>query len=215
MRFADLAAAPDARIEDLALALAAALRDDVDREAARARLDGLAGEVAVAVVDAGGGAEAQLGALAGVLHGRHGFAGDDESYDDPRNSYLDVVLERGRGLPITLSVLYVAVAHRAGIALAGFGLPGHFVAGHVGVAPPLLVDPFGGGRRVPTPPGAQPWTAHATAMRMLNNLVGSFGRRGDVGAAIRAAELRLALPSAGGEREALEVEARALRARLN
>ncbi len=210
VEFATLAAAPDARVEELALALAAAFRADVDRAAVLERLDALAAEV-----DRPAEPEAQLAALAAVLHGRHGFTGDREAYDDPRNSMLDAVLARRRGLPITLSVLWVAVAHRAGIPLAGFGLPGHYVAGHVGVAPPLLVDPFAGGERVPAPPGARPWTAHATAMRMLNNLVGSYQRRGDVGGAIRAAELRLALPSAGAERSALQVEARALRARLN
>ncbi len=214
MRFAALATAPDARVEDLALAIAAELRGDVDRDAALAALDVLAADVLDAVAGRTD-PEAQLEALAGTLHDRHGLIGDTDAYDDPQNSFLDLVLERRLGLPITLSVVYVAVAHRAGIPLAGFGLPGHFVAGHVGVAPPLLIDPFAGGTRVPTPTGSRPWTAHATAMRILNNLVGSYRRRGDVGGAIRAAELRLALPAEGGERQALEVEARALRARLN
>ena len=209
--FPALAARPDARVEDLALALAAEF-GTVDREAALARLDALAEQV-IAALPAGADPEDELATLVAVLAVRHEFTGDTESYDEPVNSMLDRVLERRRGLPITLSVLYVAVAHRAGIALAGFGLPGHFVCGHVGADPPLLVDPFGGGARLPTPAGAAPWTPHATALRMLNNLVGAYERRGDVGRAIRAAELRLALPV--GDRTPLEVEARALRARLN
>jgi hypothetical protein len=209
--FSELAARHDARIEDLALALAAELRP-VDREAALARLDALAEHV-IAALPAEPDPEDELAALVAVLAGRHEFTGDTESYDDPVNSMLDRVLERRRGLPITLSVLYVAVGHRAGIALAGFGLPGHYVCGHVGTDPPLLLDPFGGGVRVPAPAGAAPWPPHATALRMLNNLVGSYERRGDVGRAIRAAELRLALPV--GDRTALETEARSLRARLN
>jgi len=216
MTFTALAARPDARVEDLALALADALRPaEVDAGATRERLDALGAAVAAAVPPAAGPAQ-ELEALAAVLHGEHGYTGDAADYDAPENSMLDlVVLERHRGLPITLSVLWVAVAHRAGIALAGFGLPGHFVAGHVGLAPPLLIDPFAGGGRIPTPSGARPWPAHATALRMLTNLVEAHQHRGDLGTAIRAAELRLALPAEGRHRTELEVEARALRARLN
>jgi len=61
----------------------------------------------------------------------------------------------------------------------------------------------------------RPWTPHETTMRMLNNLVASFARRGDLGHAIRAAELRLALPSGEDERARNEQETRALRARMN
>ena len=65
---------------------------------------------------------------------------------------LDLVLTRRRGLPILLSVVYVEVARRAGIQIAGVGLPGHFVVGHFGTDPPVLLDPFaGGGRYTPTP----------------------------------------------------------------
>ena len=66
-------------------------------------------------------------------------------YDHPDNSMLDLVLTRRRGLPILLSVVYVEVARRAGIELAGVGLPGHFVVGHFGAEPAALLDPFAGG----------------------------------------------------------------------
>ena len=131
---------------------------------------------------------------------------------------LDRVLERRRGLPILLSTVYVEVARRASVPLAGVGLPGHYVVGHFGAAEPLLLDPFGGGVR--TTPGAaaalvRPWTPPETLMRMLNNLVPAFRRRGDLAGALRAAELRLALPAGAGERERVRAELAALRAHLN
>ena len=131
---------------------------------------------------------------------------------------LDRVLERRRGLPILLSVVYVEVARRAGVPLAGVGLPGHYVVGHFGAPEPLLLDPFGGGVRItPDAPASlvRPWTPHETAMRMLNNLVPSYRRRGDLAGAIRAAELRLALPAAEALRDTLATELRTLQARLN
>jgi regulator of sirC expression with transglutaminase-like and TPR domain len=160
----------------------------------------------------------QAQACAAVLGERHGFAGDRAHYDQPDNSMLHRVLERRRGLPILLCVVYVEVARRAGIPLAGVGLPGHFVVAHFGAAPPPLIDPFAGGAPVEgdVPAGLmRPWSAHETALRMLNNLVSSFARRGRIEEAIRAARLRLALPIPEGERARMVAEARALEARLN
>ena len=215
--FADLAAAADPPLDALALAIAADLRD-VDADRAMARLDLLGEEVAEAAAAEDGSPEGEVRACAGVLAGAYGFAGDREQYDDPPNSMLDLVLERRRGLPILLSVVYVEVARRADIALAGVGLPGHYVAGHFAATPPLLLDPFSGGGVVTTdaePGEVRPWTAHETAMRMLNNLVLAYERRGNVGAALRCAEMRLELPAAPALRETLETELRSLHARLN
>jgi regulator of sirC expression with transglutaminase-like and TPR domain len=161
---------------------------------------------------------AQVRACAALLGGLHEFAGDREEYDHPDNSMLDVVLRRRRGLPILLSVIYVEAARRAGIPLAGVGLPGHFVVGHFGAAQPVLIDPFARGARIDARVAGhlvRPWGAQEIAMRMLNNLVGSFIRRGDLGAAIRAGEMRLALPADAARREALRTDLRGLRARLN
>ena len=121
------------------------------------------------------------------------------------------------GLPILLSVVYVEAARRAGIELAGVGLPGHYVVGHFGPADPLLVDPFAGGARLEVGNAAEvsPWGAHQTAVRMLNNLVGSYQRRHDLTRAIRAAELRLELPLADGHAAAFTAQLQALRAVLN
>jgi regulator of sirC expression with transglutaminase-like and TPR domain len=214
--FARLAEAPDPPIEELALAMAAELRE-TDRAAARARLDALGEQLAS--LASGGSAELEAWACAELLGGREGLAGDRLEYDNPDNSMLDLVLERRRGLPIALSVVYVAAARRAGIdQLAGVGLPGHFVVAHFGASPPLVLDPFSGGVRVEVqaPPRlVRPWTAHETALRMLNNLVAAYTRRARLGDAIVAARLRLALPLPDAERVRVEEELVSLSARLN
>ena len=131
---------------------------------------------------------------------------------------LDRVLERRRGLPIGLSVVYVEAARRADVPLAGVGLPGHYVVGHFGAIEPLLLDPFSGGAEVTgDAPSAlvRPWSPHETAMRMLNNLVPAFRRRGDLTRALRAAEMRLALPADTDEHARVRAELVALRAGLN
>ena len=157
-------------------------------------------------------------ALAALLGGRYGFAGNEASYDHPDNSMLDLVLERGAGLPILLSVVYEEVARRRGIPLHGVGLPGHFVVAHFGEDPPLVYDPFAGGERIDldTPPDlVRVWRPQETALRILNNLVLSFFRHSELMKAIRAAELRLELPLAVGTYAELETELRSYRARLN
>ena len=214
--FHDLAAAPDPPLDALALALAAEFRP-VDAPAALARLDALGAELRAAL-PSGGDAPAEARACGDLLGRVHGFAGDRDEYDHPDNSMLDRVLERRRGLPILLSVVYVAVADRAGVALAGVGLPGHFVVGHFGIDPPVLLDPFSGGERLTADVDRhhlRPWAPAEIALRMLNNLVGSYGRRGQLAAAITAARMRLALPADAPLRGHLHAELRRLEARLN
>jgi regulator of sirC expression with transglutaminase-like and TPR domain len=215
--FAELAAEPEPPLDAVALALAAEFRP-VDAAAAMATLDALGARLARACAATDGSARAQAHACASLLGTEVGFAGDAERYDEPRNSMLDIVLERRRGLPILLSVVYVEVARRAGVPLAGIGLPGHFVVGHVGTAPPLLLDPFAGGAPVAgDAPGhlVRPWGSLEIAMRMLNNLVGAYQRRGNVAAALRAAEMRLLLPADEPLHSAVRTELRGLQARLN
>ena len=214
LSFATFAENPEPPLDELALALAREFRD-VDWESALRYLDALGEELEPF---AGGRPEEEALACGAVLGSVEGFAGNREQYDHPDNSMLDLVLERRTGLPIALSIVYVAAARRAGIPLAGIGLPGHFVVGHFGARPPLLLDPFGGGRVIAGATPAElvrPWSAHETALRMLNNLVASFSVRGDFRGAIRAATLRLALPVPEQERNRLEVELHALEARLN
>lgn len=215
--FAELAQTPDATIDRLALAIAAEFRE-VDVPTAMASLDTLGADVSVAAEKTTGSPAELTAVCTEVLGGVHGFEGDREHYDDPRNSMLDIVLDRRRGLPILLSVVYIEAARRAGIALSGVGLSGHFVVANFAADPPLLLDPFDRGNpvRPATPLGAvRPWLPDEIAMRMLNNLVSSFTRRADLTHAIRAAQMRLSLRSAGAMRETLETELRTLQARLN
>jgi hypothetical protein len=89
---------------------------------------------------------------------------------------------------------------------------------HFGAHPPLLLDPFERGALVGAPVGhdvLRPWRPHEIAMRMLNNLVGSYERRADLAAAIHAARMRLALPAERSLETTLRAELRALQARLN
>jgi regulator of sirC expression with transglutaminase-like and TPR domain len=88
-----------------------------------------------------------LNALNQYFFGELGFRGSTEDYYDPRNSYLNDVIERRVGIPISLSVLYREIAGSAGLELCGVNLPGHFVLAY----PPRLgmrtyVDVFGGGQ---------------------------------------------------------------------
>jgi regulator of sirC expression with transglutaminase-like and TPR domain len=212
--FSQLAGRPGASLDELALALACEFRE-TDVVGALAELDRL-GEALTAA--AGGSPASESAACRALLGEREGFVGSRREYDNPDNSMLDLVLERRTGLPIALSVVYVEVARRAGIRLAGIGLPGHFVVGHVGASPPILLDPFSAGREITTEVNrrhVRPWNAHETALRMLTNLVGSYVVRGDVARAIRAAELRLELPLDREGREALGSELRGLKSLLN
>lgn len=77
------------------------------------------------------------------LFAEMGFAGNQEDYYDPRNSLLNVVLERRTGIPLTLSLIYMEVGKRAGIEVEGVGMPGHFIVRvKTGINDHILVDPF-------------------------------------------------------------------------
>jgi len=201
----------------LALAIAREFRS-VDYDRTVATLDALGVELAQRADETGGGPEEVARACGELLGARHGFRGDREHYDDPDNSMLDVVVATRRGLPILLSVVYAEVARRADIPIAGVGLPGHFVVAHFGADPPLLLAPFEGGDFLAAAARhdvVRPWRPHEIAMRMLNNLVGSYERRANLGAAIHAARMRLTLPADPALANTLRAELRALEARLN
>jgi regulator of sirC expression with transglutaminase-like and TPR domain len=87
-------------------------------------------------------------ALAAVLGGEFGFAGDADTYDDPANADLISVLDRRRGLPVSLSILWVAIARRLGWSADVLGVPGHVLVVIGAEAAPVMVDPFAGGVRV-------------------------------------------------------------------
>jgi regulator of sirC expression with transglutaminase-like and TPR domain len=87
-------------------------------------------------------------ALATYLAGDASFQGNVLAYSDPRNSFLNEVLDRRQGIPITLAIIYVAVARRLGLDAYGISLPGHFIAGVRDGSKRVLLDPFHGGTRL-------------------------------------------------------------------
>jgi regulator of sirC expression with transglutaminase-like and TPR domain len=84
-------------------------------------------------------------ALNATLFEHLGFRGNRESYYDPRNSYLNEVIDRRTGIPITLTVVYIEVAKRIGFPVKGVGLPFHFIAKHHQEDGDLYIDPFNAG----------------------------------------------------------------------
>ena len=76
------------------------------------------------------------------LYGDLGFAGNDDDYYDPRNSFLNDVLDRGTGIPITLSLVYMEVARRVGLPLVGISMPGHFLVRYAEEDRDIYIDPF-------------------------------------------------------------------------
>jgi regulator of sirC expression with transglutaminase-like and TPR domain len=146
-RLADLIARPDPEIDLAAGALLIAaeeypqLRDApylrrLDLLAERVR-DRLGSETAPVLV---------LSELCRVLFQEEGFRGNGEAYYDPRNSFLNDVLDRRLGIPITLGIVALEVGWRVGLPLSGINFPGHFLVRYEGEVARLLVDPFDGGR---------------------------------------------------------------------
>lgn len=145
-RFAALVARPQIPLAEAALAVA---EEEYPRlEAARyvAVLDRLGDRVRRALGPTPT-PRAVLDAMKVVLFREEGFRGNEANYYDPRNSFLNEVLDRRLGIPITLSILYVEVAKRVGLELLGVGFPGHFLVRcpAVGATPDLFIDPFNGG----------------------------------------------------------------------
>lgn len=92
-----------------------------------------------------GGVEARVVALNEFLYDDLGYSGNAEHYYDPRNSYLNEVLDRRTGIPLTLSVLYLEIGRRVGLTLDGVSFPGHFLVRLRLRGATLVLDPFAGG----------------------------------------------------------------------
>ena len=201
-----------------ALAIARIAYPTLDPGSSLARLD----ELATAVrprLPSGAPPEAGLEELTAYLFDECGFRGNREEYYDPRNSYLNDVLERRIGIPITLSVLLIEVGARLGLPLEGVGFPGHFLVRLNGTRGPVLLDPFFGGRLlgesellarycsyrgadVPALPrdALAPTGTPALLARMLRNLLHIYLERRDHAAALLATDLLLVLqPESAGE----------------
>lgn len=146
--FASLIKRREERI-DLALAVLLIAKEEYPRLAIEdyvERLDQLAGEFRIEV-DQDGTDEQVLEGLAWFLNKEQGFKGNAEEYYDPRNSYLNEVMDRRVGIPITLSILYLEVGRRAGLKLQPVTFPGHFL---IKMAredeEDLFLDPYNNGR---------------------------------------------------------------------
>jgi regulator of sirC expression with transglutaminase-like and TPR domain len=125
----------DVPLDVACLLIAAHAHPDLDVDARLDELDALANGMDVD--------DARM--LARGLFGETGFAGNTVDYGDPRNSYLDDVLDRRLGIPITLSVVMLEVGRRRGITVLGVGMPGHFLVGAPTDVGPTWFDPFNGG----------------------------------------------------------------------
>lgn len=210
---------PDAEIDlaRAALILAKAEHPALDVGAYLDRLDGLARRARSP--RATDDALARLHRLRECLFEEESFAGNTEDYADPRNSYLDEVLDRRLGIPISLSLVLIEVGQRVGLDLEGIGLPGHFIAGARIGGEHVLLDPFHGGA-ILTVDGCRDVVARALGQpvelvaehfapvtrrqfltRMLTNLKVGYWRREQWDKAVGVVDRLLVLnPTAGGER---------------
>jgi regulator of sirC expression with transglutaminase-like and TPR domain len=146
-----------------------------------------------------------------ILFDELGFQGNRENYYDPRNSFLNEVIDRRSGIPITLSVVYIDVARQIGFSIHGIGLPGHFIVGHFNPAEDFFVDVFNGGRLLTENALADlvsgmsggriefnsthliPVTKKQILTRMLSNLLGIYAGSQDYRRAIASIERILLL----------------------
>ena len=166
------------------------LEFDPDLDWIGSRAGELAGPLAKAKSD-----RELLSQLSNCLAGNYGITGQQESYESADGSFLNRVIELKTGIPISLSLLYMAVSNEAGLPLYGVSSPGHFLTRYEGTEGVWFVDAFHGGRiltlaetltRVEETSGLAPEVAYSTLekasarttiIRMLNNLKALFSRQ--------------------------------------
>jgi regulator of sirC expression with transglutaminase-like and TPR domain len=210
-RFTELVRRPADQVplDEAALLIAAHAHPGLDFAGPLAELDRLAERVRGDSADD----------VAAALFGEGGFVGNTVDYGDPRNSYLDDVLARRLGIPITLSVVMIEVGRRRGVRMYGVGMPGHFLVQAAGQAD-VWYDPFDGGRRLDeagcqalyeqlqsdppfTPALLRAVDTRHILSRMLTNLQQTFMRR-DPASLVWVVRLRLRIPDLlPGERRRL------------
>jgi regulator of sirC expression with transglutaminase-like and TPR domain len=216
--FAREVSRPDADIDlgRAALAIAKSEYPDLDIEA---QVDRLAALAAAALPERPRADSLErLHRLREYLFEEQGFSGNATDYFDPRNSYLNDVLDRRLGIPITLSLVLVEVGRRRGLEVQGIGLPGHFIAGARVGGEHVLLDAFNGGVILTGEACAElvaralgqpielsarhfvPVTNRQFLTRMLANLKGVYWRREAWQKAIGVIDHLLVLnPEAGAE----------------
>ncbi len=143
-KFIELAAHEPVALARGALVIAQEEYPDLDVDRYLERLAELGREAARWMGTAANTVE-QVQALSRFLFEHLRFAGNQTSYGDPRNSFLNDVLERKLGIPITLSVVYIEVGRRAGLKLEGVSFPGHFLVKATDERGELIIDPFNEG----------------------------------------------------------------------
>jgi regulator of sirC expression with transglutaminase-like and TPR domain len=199
-----------------ALLLARAEYPEMDVQAEVGRLDVLAAQAAP-YLSPGPDAAGRLGGLRAFLAEVCGFRGNEQDYYDPKNSFLNRVLDSRTGIPITLSVVYMEIGRRLGLPLKGVGLPGHFLVKYQDPGNVLFLDPFNGGRTVTSAEcremvtqmyqGRIPFQEEFLAgvskkyivLRMLNNLRGIYLQNAQLRKALAVVEMILAISPASGE----------------
>src|SRR5690606_12891334 len=175
------------------------------------RLDFLAEECRARTADVTF-APAMVARINEYLFGELGFKGDLENFTDPRNSYLNDVLDRRVGIPISLSVVFIEVARRLGLQVHGVSFPGHFLVRIECAGGILVLDPFAGGKPLDTaelerrrarisvdgmaPPLEdllQPAARREIVARMLRNLKSVYMEKEDWPRALRTVNMMLAV----------------------
>jgi len=152
-----------------------------------------------------------LRSLNQYLYGDLGFRGNTDNYYDPRNSFLNDVLDRRTGIPISLSLVYLAIARRIGFPMTGIGLPGHFLIRPSVDDMEVFVDPFNQGQILfpedcqerlsqvfgqpvtMQPAFLSPVTSRQFLARMLTNLKGIYLQQGNLQKALAAVDRILLL----------------------
>jgi regulator of sirC expression with transglutaminase-like and TPR domain len=191
------AGAEHVHLARIALEIARDAHPDIDIESYLAKIEELARR-ARARSRPGSTTRDILGQINWALFVEAGLRANEEDYYDPQNSYLNQVLDRGLGIPISLSVIYWAVADRLGLALAGVNLPVHFMLRFEDEGLTWFVDPYHAGaiytrencqerlseivqpQIVLTDALAAPCTIRVVVARMLRNLKAIYGRLQDV-----------------------------------
>lgn len=164
-------------------------------------------EIAADGVSPHGSISAQADHLMSIFVGQFGFQGNAADYAEPRNSFLNDVVDRRLGIPISLTVIFVDIANRLGLPAYGIGLPGHFITGIRDRSEDIWFDPFHAGRRLSLEDCAQlvymstgyegpleavwfsPASPREILARMLNNLRVSYVSRSDWPNAMKVIQL--------------------------